>query len=192
MGRIILEPGQVAPNFQAATLSGKSITLSDCLGSPVWLIFYRYAGCPICNLHLMALTHRDEILKNINLKVIAVFDSAKNTFPKTLAGEPYPTFPIIPDPQHKLYDLYGTSESLAGVAHPKVAVDFFKAMFKGFRQGKITGHTGQMPAHFLIDPDGVLDTIYYGRHAADHIPWTAVDSFVDRSSVGMWRAGEFR
>ena len=184
--------GDVAPDFEASTKDGKLVHLSRLRGNPVWLIFYRYAGCPICNLHLLALSHREEVLKTINLQVVAVFDSPKDSFPKTLAGKPYPDIPLIPDPQNRLFNLYKTTQSLSGVIHPKVATNFFKAMFSGFKQPKIDGKIGQMPAHFLIDPEGQLDTIYYGKHAADHIPWEKVDDFVERARQVSWKANSYR
>lgn len=187
----ILTPGDLAPDFEASLLNGKAVKLSRLRGNPVWMIFYRYANCPICNLHLTALAHRNEILKKINLKVVAVFESPRESFPKTLAGKPYPDIAIIPDPGRKLYTLYGAESSLPAMLHPKVFSSFFTALFNGQKQGKLEGKFTQLPMSVLVDPDGYIENVYRGRHAADHIPWETVDNFVERSQIGMWQVRDY-
>ncbi|HEX4924923.1 MAG TPA: redoxin domain-containing protein [Bdellovibrionales bacterium] len=187
----ILSPGDVAPDFEASLLNGKALKLSRLRGHPVWMIFYRYANCPICNLHLTSLAFRNDILKNINLKVVAIFESPRESFPKTLAGKPYPDVAIVPDPARKLYSLYGAESSLAGMFHPKSVTGFISALFQGQKQGKLEGKFSQLPMSVLIDPDGYIDNIYRGRHAADHIPWETVDNFVERSQIGMWQVRDY-
>jgi len=186
-----LNPGQPAPDFAARTKDGQIVRLSDFRGQIIWLIFYRYPGCPICNLHLSALTKRYSWIHNSKVKVITVFESPAELFPKSLAGQPYPPFPFIADPERRLYQLYQTEcLSPASILRPRVAYKFFEALFHGKKQGKITGHLGQKPAHFLIAEDGILDVAFYGRDAADHIPWTTVDAYAQERQIGNWNPGK--
>jgi peroxiredoxin len=48
---------QLAPNFEAMNYLSERINLESYRGKKVWLSFYRYASCPLCNLRI------DEISK---------------------------------------------------------------------------------------------------------------------------------
>jgi peroxiredoxin Q/BCP len=181
-----LTVGMRAPNFAATTHDGRPISLRDYDGYPVWMIFYRYPGCPLCNLHISALTHRYEKYFSSSLRIIAVFESPRDKFPKKLAGKPFPPFPLIADPERRLYELYGTETSLGGVFNPGAVGGLFKALIGGNRQGRITGNLAQIPAHFLIAEDGVIEDIYYGTNIADHIPFEDVDRFLRERNIGSW------
>lgn len=182
----LLQTGSPAPQFIAQTVEGKAISLKEYRGQLVWLIFYRYPGCPMCNLHMSALMLRKPVLNQLGLKVIAVFESGAEKFPKDLGGKKRPDFPLIADPEKKLYQLYRCPSRLSGVVHPGAGVSFLKAITSGFKQPKVEGSLGQIPCHFLIAEDGILEHTYYGRHIGDHIPWTTVDKFVRDRRGGTW------
>ena len=44
-----IERGELAPDFTAVTYDGKSISRGDYRDSKLWLSFYRFAACPLCN-----------------------------------------------------------------------------------------------------------------------------------------------
>lgn len=181
-----LDVGMKAPEFFAKTFDGKSVTSDEYQGHLVWLIFYRYPGCPMCNLHISALRARENWLAENHVNIIAVFDSPAEKFPKAVGGTGYPSFPMIADPQKKLYQLFGAESSMAGIFKPQVGVSFLKAIFSGQKQGKITGDIAQLPAHFLIAEDGVIERIYYGKSIADHISWKTVELFAQERNLGKW------
>lgn len=174
---IELRPGMPAPDFVALTSEGMKVRFSEFLGEPIWLIFYRYAGCPLCNLHIMSLTLRREIVEDKGLKVVAVFESEPEDFTRVTRIPPKQTFHLLADPKKKVYELYGTESRLSGLASPKAGLSLLKAFGAGFKQGKISGDIGQIPASFLINPEGIIETIHYGRHVDDHIPWQTVSDF---------------
>ncbi len=176
--------GMEAPKFVAQTWQGEEISSSQFLGSPLWLIFYRYPGCPLCNLHLNAVKKRCPDLMKRGLKIIAIFESSPDKF-KSLK-EPFPDFPLISEPEKKLYELYETEESLKAVLKPSVVVTFIKAILNGNPQGKIDGKIGQVPAHFLIAEDGIIQYFYYGKSIGDHISFTSVERFLDSRVKSTW------
>ncbi len=47
-----LEVGQLAPDFTAVQLDGSSVRLRDFAGQNVWLAFFRWANCPLCNFRI--------------------------------------------------------------------------------------------------------------------------------------------
>jgi len=180
-----LTVGMKAPNFEGKTYFGKDVKLSDFQGKMVWLIFYRYPECPLCNLHLRALNKRLESYKKNGVEVIAVFESSPDKFRsvKTLLQG----ITAVSDPQKKLYQLYEAENKLRAVFRPSVVLNFAKAIVAGFRQGPIEGDLGQIPASFLIAEDGVIEKIYFGKTLADHIPFSSVEAFIQYRQQGMWK-----
>lgn len=170
------EVGKFAPAFKAITFDGKMVDLIALQGKKIWLIFYRYATCPLCNLHLSFVSERYNALKRAGLEVVVVFESAVPAFyrPGKISGF---TFPVISDPKKKLYKLYGTRRRLFGVLRPEVAATLVRAVIKGFKQGKIEGSFDQLPSHFLIDEHGVIQRVHHGSTAVDHLSWTALGVF---------------
>ncbi len=172
-----LKPGDLAPSFTAHTFDGKTVNLDYFKGKKTWLCFYRYANCPLCHQHIFEITQNMEKMRLNNIQIVAVFESERVKFGK-LQGRKFPRFPMISDPQGKLYELYGIPKSVAGQFHPVVMLKWFQAAMNGFFQGEIDGPFSRIPGHFLINEDLKIETVHYGVHAADHIDWNAVQKFV--------------
>jgi peroxiredoxin Q/BCP len=170
------EVGKHAPTFRAVTFDGKLIDLAALRGKKVWLTFYRYATCPLCNLHISEISRRYPDLKKAGVEVVSVFDSRVPEFfqPGGIADI---RFPMISDSDKKLYHLYGTRSSIWGVLRFSVLIQFIKALTRGFRQGAILGDSGQLPSSFLIDSNGVICDIRHGKTAVDYMPWLKVEVF---------------
>src|SRR6201986_5175695 len=66
----------------------------------VHLQFRRFAGCPICNLHLRPVALRAEALAAVGVKEVIVFHSHAD---ELIPNESDVPFPVIPDPNKKLY-----------------------------------------------------------------------------------------
>jgi peroxiredoxin len=77
--------------------------------------FYRFATCPICNLHLRNLVQRFDDLRTESLSVLAVFHSPKWRMEKNM---PYDLpFEILSDPEKKIFRIYRVGSSLAVCFH---------------------------------------------------------------------------
>jgi peroxiredoxin len=129
------------------------------------LQFRRFAGCPICNLHLQSFIRRySELLAN-QIQEVVVFHSPLSTMREYQISAP---FPFIADPDKKLYKAFGVKTSIMSVLNPKS----WSAAVKGvFNQGLGFPSWGEsalgLPADFLIDRAGKIVAVKYGAHAFD-------------------------
>ena len=124
------------------------------------------------------LSLRYEAVERHGLEVIAVFESPPDAFPSGMKTPAHPKFTMIADDRKKIYEAYYTESRFSAVIRPSVAVGFLRAIFSGFKQGKVEGDLGQIPAHFLIAEDGMIEDVHYGKNIDDHIAWKKVDDFL--------------
>lgn len=188
-----LRAGQQAPALSAKDRTDELINLEQYKGQKVWLSLYRYATCPMCVEHIAEVLTRYNEIEKAGIQFIAVFESRKDQFVKPNTGatqklmENIP-FPMIADPEKKIYRAYRAKVSLWAVFRPKVLWVGLRATLKGYRQKELDGALGQIPAHFLIAPNGKIHTAYYGSTVADNIPWSTVEKFasekIDQSENG--------
>lgn len=164
-----LEVGQRAPTALLETIQGRPVPLPD-PGSPwVHLQFRRFAGCPVCNFHLMGLARRHDDLQAAGVRQVVVFHSAREEMLNYQAPLP---FDCIADPQKRLYRQYGVETSLRALLHPSVfwsGMRWVLATRRFYRRAE-NGIQG-LPADFLIDARGQIIAVHYGRHADDQ--WDA-------------------
>lgn len=170
------ETGKFAPTFRALTFDGKMVDLVALRGKKVWLTFYRYSTCPLCNLHIAEVARRYPALRDAGVEVLAVFDSRVPDFYNPGKVE-NPPFSMISDSNGDLYRLYETRKSLFGVLRPSVLIRLIKAVFSGFPQGAVLGEFSQLPSSFLIDPNGMIREVRHGRTAVDFPPWSQLEAF---------------
>jgi peroxiredoxin len=138
------------------------------------LQFRRYAGCPICNLHLRSVARRHHEILAAGVHEIVVFHSA--------AGDMLPyqgelPFAAVADPDRDLYTEFGVESSTRSVLHPKAWTaplhpQTWSVVVGAIRAGAPLFSTGGqsilgLPADFLIGPDGQVLAAKYGRHAND-------------------------
>jgi len=151
---------------------------------PVLLTFFRHAGCPMCNLRVRELIKAQERLKKYDLKILTVFESPTKSIQRDV-GRQNPPFPIIPDPERKLYKLFGVAISWVGfvkifVVRPK---HIFEAIFKNGFIPKFLEATPMMPADFLINKDGTIRMAYYGKDIGDHVPFSDLYTALDEMMI---------
>ena len=171
---------QQSPQFTTKDITGKPILLSDYRGKKLMQCFFRYAGCPFCNLALFKIIERYPLLKSQGLNIIAFFQSAKELVHKYPAKQ-NPPFPLVSDPQKKIYKKFGVESSVAGALRtiPKMP-NFYDATVKhGFKQPHIDGDFFLMPAYFLIGPPKfTIQNLYYSESFADEVPFIHVEDFL--------------
>lgn len=169
--------GEVAPDFTATVWDGSSVKLSELRGSKIWVAFFRYAGCPLCNLRMHDIDKRWAKEYQGRLKILAVFQSPRESIAEFMTEQPAP-FPIIADPDQALYRLYGVEEGWWGLLSLRLMADIFRAWRQSIRHGKSEGSETRIPADFLIDEDGIIRTAFYGKDIGDHIPFDVIADFV--------------
>jgi len=171
-----LKTGMEAPDITFPDYNEKPFVLSSLRGSRIILSFYRYAGCPFCQLRYAELVdrfgHRDDI------KVVAVFQSPNDSIREHAAGVQAPVT-VIGDPAERLYKVYGVDYGFrAWIMGIESAFRFYKSLRMGHRWGKKEGQADRIPADFLIDEDGILRHVYYGKHMDDHMPVEWIENFL--------------
>jgi peroxiredoxin len=171
-----LERGALAPAFSATTYEGEPVSLGAYRGAKLWLSFYRFASCPLCNYRIHEVIARYPEFSKAGIRMLGVFQSPPDKIANYVAKQE-PPFSLVSDPKMDLYRLYGVSPSLGALFRPDVFVTTFKAMFKGIFPGTIEGPIAMRPAEFLIDPEGLVWGAHYGRSVSDHIPFERVFEF---------------
>jgi peroxiredoxin len=164
-----LKIGNAAPHFKAEALTGKMVSLNDYRNKNLLIKFYRFATCPICNLHLRNFVRRFDDVQRHGLSVLCVFHSPISSMEKNLAATL--PFELLSDPQKKIFQSYGVQSSWSGMFAWDVMRDYFLAMKAGFSSGMLS-HDGGVkghPADFIIDKDGRIVYTHYGRNYADSL-----------------------
>ena len=167
-----------APDFEAIDIYGNPVRLCDFKGRRVMLSFFRDAACPFCNLRVYELSHHYKDWQNQGLEIIAFFRSSPEDIRHYVAKYPRP-FTIVGDEEMTVYDRYGVEHSLRGAVRGMLLrmPRMMRAMFKGFLP-HMRGDQTLIPADFLIDEQGQIRAVYYGRDIGDHIPLGFIKSFV--------------
>ncbi len=137
----------------------------------------RFAGCPICNLHLQSVMRRRDELINVGVEEIIVFPSRRENLLKYHGDIP---FHLIADPKRALYTELDARRSLAAVGPAAMG-----AMARGVRAASRVplvpdGSAFQLPVDVMLRPDGTIVDIQYGRHADDQ--WT-VEEILERAKT---------
>ena len=171
-----LGPGATVTPHQFVAISGESVDVPD-PGQLVHLELRRFAGCPICNVHLRSIVMRKDELEAAGIKEVVVFHSTDQELRKYQTELP---FAVIADPEKKLYAEFGVERSPRAVLNPRA----WPAMVRGVghsigavikRKEKAppviheNGSLG-LPGDFLIASDGHVIASKYGTHAFDQ--WT--------------------
>ncbi len=177
-----IEQGMLAPDFQTEDIFGNSIKLADYRGKKLLIGFFRNAACAICNLRVHRMIERYPEWQAQGLEVLAVFEAPTANILQYVGKQDAP-FPIIADPQARLYDLYGLESSESKVAstmqRPEIQSVIGEAAAAGFVLTKEEGSNFyRMPAEFLIGPDLVVSQSHYAEYVYDHLPFEVIDEFI--------------
>ena len=166
-------PGDIVPVRELATIRSEPVLVPAADGL-THLQFRRYAGCPICNMHLRSVARRHAELAEAGVHEVAVFHSpAEDMLPHQ--GEL--PFDVVADPGKELYRAFGVEASKRAVLHPRAWTTplnprSWGVVARGLRGGGSPGpRSGEtvlgLPADFLIEPGGRVIAAKYGRHAGD-------------------------
>ena len=163
------------------TLSGAVLSIPD-PHRLVHLQLRRFAGCPICSLHLREFTRRHEELLAAGVLEVAVFHSSATELRKAQTGLP---FAVVPDPDRSLYAELGVGSSPRAVLHPRAWLAAARALASRASAdpsaGAKDGSLG-VPGDFLITPGGRIAAMQIGRHADDG--WSVDEVLAHASEAG--------
>lgn len=151
------------------------------------LQFRRFAGCPICNLHLRSVARRHDEIAAAGIRELAVFHSTADEL-RPYAGEL--PFPVIADPQKSLYREFGVESAPRALldprAWPAIVTGVAHDLVQVLRRRRpapppVRGGRLGLPGDFLIAADGRLLAVKYGAHADDQWP---VDEILAHAAAG--------
>jgi len=171
------------PELRLTAITGETIPIPDAAGALTHLQFRRFAGCPICNLHLRAVSSRIDEIGAAGIREVVVFHSTATELRKYQDDMP---FAVIGDPDKILYRRFGVEASAKAILNPRA----WRALPGGWRYAianavahhraplpaaPTNGNLG-LPADLLIAGDGRVAAVKYGAHAYDQ--WS-IDELLD-------------
>lgn len=165
--------GSVIAARELIGVSGEAIPIPD-RDELVHLQFRRFAGCPICNVHLHSMVRRHDEISGAGICEVAVFHSTDEELRRYVDDVP---FALVGDPAKALYTEFGVGSLPRAVLDPRaVPVAVVSMVRQGYWWNRgdkpITnlhptgGHLG-LPADFLIGSDGRVLACKRGTHAND-------------------------
>jgi peroxiredoxin len=173
-----VQKNDIAPDFHCTDIFDKKISLSALRGKTVLLSFFRYSGCPWCNLAIHRLTLEAPKFKSKGLEIITFVQSSRENIIKDIVERhtPTPPFTLIADPKRNIYNLYGVQDSLVAGAKSVIELpSWVDAHFrKGFKQTHVDGSLLLVPAQFVINPQGAVEIAHYGTNYNDHLPFIEI------------------
>jgi peroxiredoxin len=171
-----VRPGSTITPRELTTASGRVLAV-PAPGRLTHLQFRRFAGCPICNLHLRSIAQRHAEIEAAGVDEVVVFHSPARELVKYEAALP---FPLIPDPDKRLYAEFGVESGARSLLDPRVWGTVVRAVLRsawqivrGRERGPAARQRGGrlgLPADVLIGPDGRVIAAKYGTHAYDQWP----------------------
>jgi peroxiredoxin len=182
-----ISTGSKLRSFELEDVSGRRVSIPQAQGQRpvlVHLQFRRFAGCPVCNLHLRSFARRQRELEAALVCEVVLFHSTADELRRHAADFP---FAIVADPGKRLYAEFGVTSSPRALLDPRAWLPILRAIaftLVGVLAGKVRApganpHGGRLglPADFLIAPDGPMDgrviASKHGAHVDDH--WSVDD-----------------
>ena len=178
-----LSVGQPAPEFEARDQKDQLVAIPrGFTGKKVIVSFLRYLGCPLCRMKLDDLIQNYPAYAAAGAGLVAVVQSVPGHVKRFAERKKVP-FSLLSDGERKLYKLYqvpvgGIKEFIA----PPVLKATIQATLKGHMHGRFEGNELQIPADFVIGPNGTLSLVHYGKDISDFLPHEAL--------LGALKSGE--
>lgn len=130
-----------APNFTLADIDGQSVKLSYYQNRKyIVLVFNRGFAWPFCRRHIAQLRHNYQQFVNRDAEILVVGPENQKAFAQYWNKEQLP-FVGLPDPTHKVANLYGQEVKLLKF--------------------------GRMPAIIVVDKQGQIRTRHYSNSMRD-------------------------
>jgi peroxiredoxin len=190
-----LHAGDIAPSLDRNAVAGQPVTVPD-PDHVVHVQFRRFAGCPICNLHLRSFVRRHDDLVAAGVREVVVFHSPAAELRAHVHHLP---FAVVADPDKALYRAYGVESRPRALLDPRVWPTILRAVLRSLvavvrgreRMPSLLPHGGRfgLPGDFLVSPEGRVLACHYGVHADDQ--WSVDDVLAhaarDQDAVSLRR-----
>lgn len=142
---------------EAKKTSGKNI-----------LLFLRYYGCTLCQLEIHRLIENIDKFNDKNARIFVALQSKPSTISADVSKGEVP-FEIICDPEAELYSNYNvkTAKTRIEMGDRNTLLKIKDANEIGITHGKYEGKEMQLPTTVIIDNDGQIEFVKYGKSAGD-------------------------
>jgi hypothetical protein len=154
-------------------ISGERFSIPDAQ-QLIHLQLRRFAGCPVCNLHLQSVARRHDSIAAAGIREVVVFHSSVEELLVHATDLP---FAVVADPEKRLYAEFGLEAAPRAMLDPRawvpivwgVLLSLWAIVRKRGRAPAINPQGGRygLPADFLISRDGRVLARKYGAHAYD-------------------------
>jgi hypothetical protein len=158
---------------ELVTISGAPVRIPDA-DHLVHLQLRRFAGCPVCNLHLRSIVRRHDEIVAAGVHEVVVFHSTAADLRPHAGDLP---FAVIADPDKRLYAEFGVEYSpralLDARAWLPIARGVVRSLWAIVRRREpapsMTPRGGRfgLPADVLVGPEGRVLVCEYGTHVYD-------------------------
>ena len=176
-----LKENQPAPTFETEDTQGERFEMGAPRDRALMLAFFRYASCPLCNLRVHELIENYDRFKD-KIEIVLIFQSPKEKIAQYVGKQEIP-YRILPDPQKRLYRLYGVESSWLGFAKAwtvEIKRVFDAVIKNGYLPGTVEGEIHRIPADFIIDRDNTILKAFYGKDIGDHLPLDEIDAVLQK------------
>lgn len=109
-----MEPGSVVSARTLTPVAGPAVAVPDS-GRLIHLQFRRFAGCPVCNLHLRSIVRRHQEIEAAGIREVVVFHSPAEELRKHTDDLP---FAVVADPRKRLYREFGVEQARRALLSP--------------------------------------------------------------------------
>ncbi|MDN3357681.1 peroxiredoxin-like family protein [Actinomadura sp. DC4] len=180
-----VRPGTVIPARELSTVPGGTVPVPD-PGRLTHLQLRRFAGCPVCNLHLRSVVRRHEEIEAAGVREVVVFHSPAEELAEYTDGLP---FAVVADPGKRLYAEFGVESSARALLDPRAWIPIVRGSWRVVR-GRVRGpalhqERGRLglPADLLIAGDGRVVAAKYGTHAYDQ--WSVDELLAQADAMAL-------
>ncbi|SHJ97878.1 AhpC/TSA family protein [Pseudonocardia thermophila] len=165
-------PITTVPARTLITVTGARIPVPD-PDRLVHLQFRRFAGCPVCHLHLRSVVRRLDEIEAAGIREVVLFHSRADALLPYTADLP---LDVVADPERRLYREFGVEHGLRSLLDPRGWRAIARAVrheVRAIGDGRPApplrpdgGRLG-LPADYLVAPDGRVLASKLGAHVDD-------------------------
>lgn len=169
----MLKKGQTAPEILASSVMDEQISLNALRGRKVLIKFHRFSGCPVCQYQIHEFLKHQDALNTAGIETLLFMHSSKD---KILSNfKEVKGLHIIPDKPKMFYKKYNSQFSWKKFFIISSWRITLASIFKGFfpQFNKFEGGVTAVPSDFLIDENGKIEELKYGKHFGDS--WSVAD-----------------
>lgn len=187
-----LGPGDRVGPLSLVTIAGDRLRLPN--GEDlIHVHLLRFAGCPVCTLHVHAFAGRHAEIERAGVRTLLVYPSTRQELARY---QPELPFDVVADPERSLFRRMGAESSARALLDPRAWGPSATAIVHAIATAthrrltaplRPNGGSLGLPADLLIAPGGEVVASKYGEHAADH--WTVDDVIIEAAT---WRLGTHR